>query len=128
MREELKAARKREIETEIARKELVASLSHDIKTPLSVIKATGEVLDLKLGSMKDAGTPEEVEKEAQEALGLSKVIAAKADTIGSLMTEMMHANMEDLEPDNQEINSFIKIFCQRKLNVKLLIAFLKPMS
>ena len=116
MREELKAARKREIETEIARKELVASLSHDIKTPLSVIKATGEVLDLKLGSMKAAGTPEDVQKGADEAMGLTKVIASKADTIGSLMTEMMHANMEDLElvevraeeENSTEIEEFIR--------------------
>ena len=116
MREELKAARKREIETEIARKELVASLSHDIKTPISVIKATGEVLDLKLGSMKAADNTEDVRKEAEDAMGLTKVIAAKADTIGSLMTEMMHANMEDLElievraeeENSTEIEEFIR--------------------
>ena len=116
MREELKEARRREIDAEIARKELVSSLSHDIKTPLSVIKATGEVLDLKLGTMKETAADEGIQKEAQEALGLTAVIASKADTIGTLMTEMMHANMEDLElievraeeENSTEIEEFIR--------------------
>ncbi len=116
MREELKTARAREIEAEIARKELVASLSHDIKTPLSVIKATTEVLDLKLEGMKEVQTAEETDKRAKDALELTAVIASKADTIGSLMTEMMHANMEELElievraeeENSTEIEEFIR--------------------
>ena len=45
MREALRASREREIESEKARKELVAALSHDIKTPIATIKAACEVLD-----------------------------------------------------------------------------------
>ena len=116
MKEELKSSRKREIEAEIARKELIASLSHDVKTPLSVIKATGEVLDLKLSAIKSSDKKEELKKETEEALELTKVIAAKADTIGVLMSEMMHANMEELErievktaeEDSTVIEDFIK--------------------
>ena len=47
MREELKASHEREKNAELARKELVTELSHDIKTPVSVIKATAEVLQMK---------------------------------------------------------------------------------
>lgn len=47
MREELAASRMREAEAEKSKKELVAQLSHDIKTPVSTIKATCEVLEMK---------------------------------------------------------------------------------
>ena len=47
MREELKASREREIQADKARKELVAELSHDIKTPVATIRTTCEVLKLK---------------------------------------------------------------------------------
>ena len=47
MREELAASRRRESEAEKSKKELVAQLSHDIKTPVATIKATCEVLEMK---------------------------------------------------------------------------------
>ncbi|MBR6316650.1 MAG: HAMP domain-containing histidine kinase [Lachnospiraceae bacterium] len=47
MREELKAARQREIDAGIAKKEMIAALSHDIKTPIATIRATCEVLEMK---------------------------------------------------------------------------------
>ena len=48
MREELKASKEREREAEKAKREMVAELSHDLKTPVATIKATCEVMDLKL--------------------------------------------------------------------------------
>jgi signal transduction histidine kinase len=115
MREELKDAKKREIESEIARKELVASLSHDIKTPLAVIKATCEVLELKLKRSLSSNPVEGILNNVSEIIsyytsdrkermseledGLTKIstISDKADTITSIMSDMMHANLEDLE-------------------------------
>jgi signal transduction histidine kinase len=47
MREELKASRMREAEAEKAKKELVAELAHDIKTPVATIRATCEVMELR---------------------------------------------------------------------------------
>ena len=47
MREELKASKEREFEAEKAKREMVAELSHDLKTPVATIRATCEVLDLK---------------------------------------------------------------------------------
>ena len=46
MREELKASREREEKAVKSRKELVAQLSHDIKTPVSSIKAMTDVMSL----------------------------------------------------------------------------------
>lgn len=40
MREELKQARESEYQANISKKELIAELSHDIKTPVATIKAT----------------------------------------------------------------------------------------
>lgn len=86
MRLALKDARKREIDSDIARKELVTKLSHDIKTPAAVIKATCEVLELKLKNSESADTLEKIE-----------IISDKADIISSLMGNVMHSTMTDLE-------------------------------
>lgn len=83
MREQLIAAKNREIKAEKARKELVSELSHDIKTPVSVIKATCEVIGVKV---KD-----------EDTIGKVEVISQKAETISQLVSHMMHANLDDLE-------------------------------
>lgn len=109
MREQLKASISRERESEIARKELVQGLSHDIKTPLAVIAATCEVVELKetrkLEMLSGDSVTEEGEKidkmvavrESQDLLSKVKTIADKAETISRLMNDVMHANLEDLE-------------------------------
>lgn len=109
MREQLKASISRERESEIARKELVQGLSHDIKTPLAVIEATCEVVELKetrkLEMLSGDSVTEEGEKtdkmvavrESQDILSKVKTIADKAETISRLMNDVMHANLEDLE-------------------------------
>ena len=83
MREELRRARENEYLANVSKKELVAELSHDIKTPVSAIKAVCEVLEIKA---KNADT--------LEKLG---IIAAKADTIDHLAGNMFHATLEELE-------------------------------
>lgn len=83
MREELRRARENEYLANVSKKELVAELSHDIKTPVSAIKAVCEVLEIK---EKNADT--------LEKLG---IIAAKADTIDHLAGNMFHATLEELE-------------------------------
>ena len=61
MREELKASKEREFEAEKAKREMVAELSHDLKTPVATIRATCEVLDLKY--KKEIEKTEELLKE-----------------------------------------------------------------
>ena len=111
MREELKAARKREIESEIARKELITQLSHDIKTPLAVISATCEVLDLKLRRRMNQKKIDEPEKnDLEDAIGKVEVISRKADTVSALMSNVMHATLDELEHievDVREENSSV---------------------
>lgn len=83
LREELKRAREGEYEANISKKELVASLSHDIKTPVSTIKAICEILMIQV--------------KEEKYIDKIKVINKKASVIDSLITDMFHATLEDLE-------------------------------
>lgn len=83
MREELKSAREREYQANISKKELVAELSHDIKTPVSTIKATCEVMQL-------------IEENPAMKNKLD-VILNKANMIDELVGNMFHATMEELQ-------------------------------
>ncbi len=110
LREELKNAKENEYKANISKKELVASLSHDIKTPVATIKAICEVLVIKV---KD-----------NELLKKIKIINTKAEVIEQLINNMFHATLEELrclnvkkseEPSSIitdmliEINTFNKI-------------------
>ena len=83
MREELKKARGREYQANVSKKELVAELSHDIKTPVSTIKATCEVMQLT--------------EKNQDILHKIDVIMNKADMIEQLIGNLFHATMEELQ-------------------------------
>lgn len=83
MRVELKRARENEYRANISKKELVAGLSHDIKTPVATIKAACEILQVK------EGNPETLEK--------VKIIAGKAEIIDRLIGNMFQATLEELE-------------------------------
>lgn len=83
MREELDRAKSAEQEANKSKKELVASLSHDIKTPVASIKAVTELLSVKTN---DA-----------EVNNQLSVIEAKADQINALITNMFNATLEELQ-------------------------------
>lgn len=83
LREELGYARQREYESNRSKKELVATLSHDIKTPVSSIKAVSELM---LMQAKD----EKVRKQVN-------TIYSKAEQINLLVTDMFHATLEELQ-------------------------------
>lgn len=89
MREELKTARENEYKANISKKELVAGLSHDMKTPVAAIKATCEVLKAKVlrgGAWEKADILEKAE-----------IIEQKSDMIDRLIGNMFHAALEELE-------------------------------
>lgn len=123
MREELKKARQGEYEANVSKKELVASLSHDIKTPVSTIKAICEILMLKV---KDEATLEKI-----------ITINQKAGMIDSLISDMFHATLEDLtvlkitpreelstiiRPMFDEINHYGKIHYENEVPECIVIA------
>lgn len=83
MRHELAKARESERKANQSKKELVASLSHDIKTPVASIKAVSEIMMVK--------TDDKEEKRQLE------VIDAKADQIDTLITNLFSATLEELQ-------------------------------
>lgn len=82
MRAELKKARIAEAEANAGKKELVAKLSHDIKTPVASIRAAAEV-GLALS---------ETQKQSENYQG----IIGKADQINALVTNLFTATLEEL--------------------------------
>lgn len=83
MRTELAIARENESQANKSKKELVASLSHDIKTPVASIKAVSELL---LAKSKDLNLNKQLE-----------IINTKADQINTLITNMFNATLEELQ-------------------------------
>ena len=82
MRAELKRARLAEAKANAAKKELVAKLSHDIKTPVASIKAASEV-----GAALATG-----DKNRENY----RQITQKADQINTLVTNLFSATLEEL--------------------------------
>ncbi len=83
MRSELKKARIAEAQANASKKELVAKLSHDIKTPVASIKAVSEV--------GLAVATNEKEKENYTH------IIGKVDQINTLVTNLFTATLEELQ-------------------------------
>jgi len=80
---ELKKAKLAEAQANAEKKELVASLSHDIKTPVASIKAASEV-GLALA-------------ESEKIQENYRQIIQKADQINSLVTNLFTATLEELQ-------------------------------
>ena len=83
MREELKQSAEREMKANRSKQELVAELSHDIKTPVATIQATCEVMEMKY---KEPDIAEKV-----------SVIKSKASSVEHLIDNMFRATLEELE-------------------------------
>lgn len=86
MRAELKKARLAEAQAQKSKKELVAKLSHDIKTPVASIKAVAEV---GLAVAKNDRAKENYTQ-----------IIGKADQINKLVTNLFTATLEELQQLN----------------------------
>ena len=96
MREELKASKAREIEAENLKREMVAELSHDLKTPIATIQATCEVLSLQAERKKAECTPEKIKEleDLEEKIGF---ITKKADMINELIKNVFRATLDDMD-------------------------------
>ncbi|MCL1901240.1 MAG: HAMP domain-containing histidine kinase [Firmicutes bacterium] len=82
MRDELKAAKQKAILEERSKKELIATLSHDIKTPVSIVRAAGELLEIN-------------EKDGKK-LAYIKTIRDKTFEIDRLVTDLFSSALNDL--------------------------------
>lgn len=101
MRDELKEKRRREEELNKSQKELISCISHDLKTPISTIKAYGE--GLRDGLAKE---PEKVQRYAD-------VIVAKSEVLIKMIHDLLeHSNAElhqlSITKQEQYFNPFIE--------------------
>ncbi len=101
MREELRKAKESEYQANKSKKELVAELSHDIKTPVATIRAACEVMQ---AAKCNPGTCLEENdttfSNGEISLGdMEKinVIAGKAEMIDRLISNLFQATLEELE-------------------------------
>ena len=101
MRSELKKARIAEAKANADKKELVAKLSHDIKTPVASIKAASEV-----------GAALSIDEKSRENY---EQIIRKTDQINTLVTNLFSATLEEL----QELSVIPADLCSREVGVLL---------
>lgn len=85
MREELKASKARETELKRKEKELVAELSHDLKTPITGINTICDVLSLKVTDEYILGKVRGIQKKTQQMENLvSDLLTAALDDLGEM--------------------------------------------
>ncbi len=135
MREELAQSRRRELELQKKERELVASLSHDLKTPVTGIKLTAELMQMRL-SVKKEQDPEisYLEKDKQKEIAISSEemdilsadaegIRQKAEQIDVLVSDLFASTLDDLgefkvtvnDEDSSVITSLVESYDNRKL-------------
>ncbi|MCR4598448.1 MAG: HAMP domain-containing histidine kinase [Acetatifactor sp.] len=127
MREELAASKERELTLQKKERELVASLSHDLKTPVTGIKVTAELMQMRMSVKKNDSkddvkfTPEELNMLSADAEG----IRGKADQIATLLSDLFTTTLDDLgefkvkcqDEDSRSLGDIVKGFDDRNLTV-----------
>lgn len=103
MREEIKKSREQEYRANVSKKELVATLSHDMKTPISSMKVMTEVLLARL----ERGNLDE--EEAKDKL---LRIYGKLGQIDTMISDMFQSTLQELGE--------MKVTCQEVSSVCLL--------
>ena len=83
MREELRTAKENEIKANKSKKELIASLVHDVTTPVASVRSAMDILRLKADDESEIKLLDSANK--------------KLEQIDTLMTNMFHATLEELQ-------------------------------
>ena len=91
MREELKASRARELSLQKKERELIASLSHDLKTPVTGIKFTSELM----AAVFSQNEGQEITV-TQDMIVKMNNVYKKADEIALLVGDLFSSTLEDL--------------------------------
>ena len=124
MREELAQSRKRELELQKKERELVASLSHDLKTPVTGIKLTAELMQMRLSVKKEQDAKALISLEEIDVLSAdAEGIRQKAEQIDALVSDLFTTTLDDLgefkvtlnDEDSSVITSLVESYDNRKL-------------
>ena len=98
MREELSASKMRELELQKKERELVASLSHDLKTPVTGIKLATELLQMRF-SVKAENSDSDITFGRDEIDSMNDSmdgILQKSEQINSLVSDLFTSTIDDL--------------------------------
>lgn len=115
MREELIKSREREVALQKKERELVASLSHDLKTPITGIKVTTELLQAKFATLEAPASSDYTDK--------LQTIMKKADQIDLLVSDLFSSTLDDLgeikislsDEQSDVLNDVVARYDDRKL-------------
>lgn len=91
MREELKASRARELSLQKKERELIASLSHDLKTPVTGIKSTSELM----AAVFSQNEGKEITV-TEDMIAKMNNVYKRADEIALLVGDLFSSTLEDL--------------------------------
>ena len=98
MREELSASKQRELELQKKERELVASLSHDLKTPVTGIKLAAELLQMRF-SVKAENSDSDITFGRDEIDSMNEDIDGilqKSEQINALVSDLFASTLDDL--------------------------------
>ena len=98
MREELSTSKQRELELQKKERELVASLSHDLKTPVTGIQLAAELLQMRF-SVKAETSDSDIAFGRDEIESMNEGvngILQKAEQINSLVSDLFASTLDDL--------------------------------
>ena len=98
MREELSASKQRELELQKKERELVASLSHDLKTPVTGIKLAAELLQMRI-EVKAENSDTNIVFSKDEINSMNDSvdgILQKSEQINALVSDLFTSTLDDL--------------------------------
>ena len=98
MREELSASKQRELELQKKERELVASLSHDLKTPVTGIKLAAELLQMRF-SVKAENANMDIVFSRDEINSMNEGvdgILQRSEQINALVSDLFTSTLDDL--------------------------------
>ncbi len=118
MREELSASKQRELELQKKERELVASLSHDLKTPVTGIKLAAELLQMRFSVKAETyGTDIVFGRSEIDSMneGVDGILQ-KSEQINALVSDLFASTLDDLgefkvncrDEDSQVLESIVK--------------------
>ncbi|MBR4760353.1 MAG: HAMP domain-containing histidine kinase [Lachnospiraceae bacterium] len=114
MREQLRAARSREIALKMKEKELVASLSHDLQSPVSGIRVICEVLEVKVRDAYVLGKIENIRRKIDEMnVLLSDLLSSALDDLGELNVNVAEISSQVLSRLAEEHDTKKKVSAEK---------------
>jgi signal transduction histidine kinase len=128
MREELAETKSRELELQKKERELVASLSHDLKTPVTGIKLAAELIQMRLSVKTEKEEQEDILFSREEIKQLNtdaEGILNKAGQIDTLLSDLFTSTLDDLgefkvnlrDEESAILGDIVKGFDDRNLAV-----------